>query len=562
MKAIAEQYLLQSVQEPQSIGTISQMLKGYTLSGEMTVALYDILLQQAQASMGSAASAVRTVGNVLDGYLAPEEDEMLVRRQRLQRHHAFMAKITLQEERGGGVHVWTGMKGAEGRQGGSGHGGGEDGEGLIADVLPAVSGGGAGAVASEGDDGCAVAAGADAAGSDPASGGDWGDASIVDPLCAAVFGHASASDAACAAKWSGVPGPDSARHAESQAQGQIAADEVMAKDGTEEGPGGLLWSQLPPSSPVLTSGRVSVVTRRTASGHVAAPPTNSGVPTSARGPVTANKSGASRIGRAPPSGDNTSGGGQKPAGRVVEPPVLAHGAPPVDSETPCLGGVPQPGRPDPLTEGPEGSPHHSPRGGFSSNGGEHWSAAHEWGWAGPDGGWGEAEESEARAVFQGGTRQRRQQLEQSPFFREVCSTLREMGQPAGVPVATADGLVCDVAVAVAGRPVGLQLIGREQTIAVAPRGQVCCTPSIWTATPGQGAAGAYASDRVRGGILCWQCDGAAAWYAGVLRRSLAAVFVVMEVDWEQWDDAARRAALHACLSAAPAPPPVFPALRW
>ena len=185
--------------------------------------------------------------------------------------------------------------------------------------------------------------------------------------------------------------------------------------------------------------------------------------------------------------------------------------------------------------------------------------------AGDTSGSGTAARAEAAAVFRRGGEVRKAKLGKTQFFREVCSTLRALGRPArtrpprGV---TRDGLIPDITVtAAAAGPrraaMCLQLISTDQLIAVAPRGQVCCTPSEWIAslTP-PGMAGAP-PPTPRLGVLqpqrsrwawCLEAQGGAAWIASALQRSTGmAVFMVLEADWVVWSAPERRIALEHCL---------------
>jgi hypothetical protein len=109
----------------------------------------------------------------------------------------------------------------------------------------------------------------------------------------------------------------------------------------------------------------------------------------------------------------------------------------------------------------------------------------------------------------------------------------------------------------------LQLISLEQMIAVAPRGQGCCTPSHWTASisprplarlpqpwmAGAGKLFCWLPPPPASAPLCYEPDGAMVWYARVLRHCAdIPVFHVLQVCWASWDEVARRTALLGCFS--------------
>jgi hypothetical protein len=180
----------------------------------------------------------------------------------------------------------------------------------------------------------------------------------------------------------------------------------------------------------------------------------------------------------------------------------------------------------------------------------------------------------AFAAFVMGGQKRHLELRRKPFFWEVCSTLEALGRPAieqRGQIITCEGIVPDILVALAGRGhnghghrfLCLQLISLEQMIAVAPRGQGCCTPSPWTASnntrssahnsqpwmAGAGRLFCWLPPPRSSATLCYEPDGAMVWYAHIVRDCTAIpVFHILQVCWARWDDVARRAALWGCIS--------------
>lgn len=67
MAALRQRYLDTSVHSAQSVGTVSQMLKGCAVSGALTRELYALLLEQAEGALGSAEHARRMAQQVCDG---------------------------------------------------------------------------------------------------------------------------------------------------------------------------------------------------------------------------------------------------------------------------------------------------------------------------------------------------------------------------------------------------------------------------------------------------------------------------------------------------------------
>lgn len=146
-------------------------------------------------------------------------------------------------------------------------------------------------------------------------------------------------------------------------------------------------------------------------------------------------------------------------------------------------------------------------------------------------------EMDDEQVFGRGAQRRREQLEASPFFGEVCSVLREMGETARPGGCLAGGVLGDLMVTQATPPpICLQLLDEKQMVAVVPRDQARCTPEDRAggddASEGMGVVGRWEG-------LCWEADGVARWYARQLSRS-ARVAVVNRVQWRQWGAARRR----------------------
>jgi hypothetical protein len=56
-QGLEQQYISQSIQYPQPLPVITQMLKGFAISGMMTKELYDMLFQQADGQLGSPQQA-------------------------------------------------------------------------------------------------------------------------------------------------------------------------------------------------------------------------------------------------------------------------------------------------------------------------------------------------------------------------------------------------------------------------------------------------------------------------------------------------------------------------
>lgn len=71
MVALRERYLDASVLSAQSVGTVSQMLKGCAVSGALTRELYCLLLEQAEGALGSAEQAQRVAQQVRQGSAPP-----------------------------------------------------------------------------------------------------------------------------------------------------------------------------------------------------------------------------------------------------------------------------------------------------------------------------------------------------------------------------------------------------------------------------------------------------------------------------------------------------------
>lgn len=67
MAALRQRYVDKSVLAPQSVGTVSQMLKGCAVAGGLTRELYQLLLEQAEGALGSAERAQRMAQQVRDG---------------------------------------------------------------------------------------------------------------------------------------------------------------------------------------------------------------------------------------------------------------------------------------------------------------------------------------------------------------------------------------------------------------------------------------------------------------------------------------------------------------
>lgn len=155
-------------------------------------------------------------------------------------------------------------------------------------------------------------------------------------------------------------------------------------------------------------------------------------------------------------------------------------------------------------------------------------------------------------VFGRGAQRRRERLEASPFFGEVCAVLREMGETAGSGPTLAGGVLGDLQVTrAAPPPICLQLLDEKQLVAVVRRDQARCTPD-------EGAGGLLASGGEGGGAaaaagvgdgLSWEPDGVARWYARQLARS-ARVAVISRLHWRQWGASRRRRELGERLRAA------------
>lgn len=71
MAALRQRYLDTSVLSAQSVGTVSQMLKGCAVAGALTRELYLLLLEQAEGALGSAERAQRMAQQVRDGCALP-----------------------------------------------------------------------------------------------------------------------------------------------------------------------------------------------------------------------------------------------------------------------------------------------------------------------------------------------------------------------------------------------------------------------------------------------------------------------------------------------------------
>jgi hypothetical protein len=58
-QGLEQQYINQGIQYPQPLPVITQMLKGFAISGMVSKELYDMLLQQADSQLGSLQQASR-----------------------------------------------------------------------------------------------------------------------------------------------------------------------------------------------------------------------------------------------------------------------------------------------------------------------------------------------------------------------------------------------------------------------------------------------------------------------------------------------------------------------
>ena len=109
-------------------------------------------------------------------------------------------------------------------------------------------------------------------------------------------------------------------------------------------------------------------------------------------------------------------------------------------------------------------------------------------------------------VFRQGSLAKREALQDSQFFRLVCSTLRALGVTFSKHPITSDGVLCDVLCEVEGRRIALQLLFDSQTVAVVPRDQVCCTPISTPISPPSHPL------RTSAHAFTFEADGVARWY--------------------------------------------------
>lgn len=183
---------------------------------------------------------------------------------------------------------------------------------------------------------------------------------------------------------------------------------------------------------------------------------------------------------------------------------------------------------------------------------------------------------DAEEVYRAGGRKRQKALERSPFFREVCRVLRQMGETVQTGSVATGGILCDIVVSrialesdpedeesrVGSHPICLQLLEDEQLVAVVPRGQARCTPEATKSALVEASDSLKASDsschdeassygeefiewamRARSSRLgmqefLWEPDGNAQLYIELLSRSMH-VTVVTGVDWLNWSGHAR-----------------------
>eukprot|EP00892_Ulva_mutabilis_P011249 jgi/Ulvmu1/8497/UM044_0031.1 len=429
MRALRQRYLDTSVHSAQSIGTVSQMLKGCAVSGALTRELYRLLLEQAEGALGSAEQAQRVAQQVRDGYKEMPQEATgtlsLLRQAEHFRHMSRMGALSLDSPDPPDTGAW-----------------GDQDDAGRAPSQPARA----------------------AQRSPPAAPGSRGNGGVESSSAAAAANRCNGNDAAPTA-------PPESRAAPGYAVRGALADGAAAVEGAageapdDGGDGSRRGSG--PGSPLLP--RPSA----------AYDGSQRSVPRSGVGPADASRRGrpgaaaARQRAAEGPSGEDSGG---------------------ADLHAQCMA------------------------------------------------------ELDDEEVFGRGAQRRRERLEASPFFGEVCTVLREMGEVARPGGAGAGGVLGDLVVSrAAPPPICLQLLEEKQLVAVVRRGQARCTP--------EEVGGSHASEGLGGGDgaascgLCWEPDGVARWYAQQLARSTR-VAVVSRLYWRQWSAARRQRELDGRLRSA------------